>query len=240
MTNRAISYPRETDLRQNAVAETAQLDVALTFFGIILVFLSLLTFAVKIEQEVPHPTEYRAIEPPLRPVHTPSLAYAVPFYRFLILDEFGLFALDTAPIAEEIRASTLDVDDFAKTLKTPDDVMYGSVSLEPLDISGFQMQLDVANLHGAGLLKPLVVAKAPTNRGGADYDRFIDNALRLAKQMNPGFAVLNYTEELSGLADTLTGLLLANGWKIKSQPLRADKLSLQRHPDYFILTDYFR
>jgi len=225
--------------KQKAAGETAQLDVVLTFFGIILVFLSLLTFAIKTEQEDPVPTDYRAIEPLTHPVHTPSLAYAVPFYHFLLLDEQGLFTLDLTPIAHEIRASTLDISSFGKTLQTPFGIIYGTVSLQSLDISGFWMQLDVERLHETELLQPLVAARITPNRK-IDYRVFLDAVTQLKEQESPGFAMLYYANDQGALADTVVGLFLEQGWRIKAQPLRDGKILLQRHPDYFVLTDYFR
>nr|VFK12877.1 MAG: hypothetical protein BECKLPF1236B_GA0070989_10416 [Candidatus Kentron sp. LPFa] len=219
--------------------ETAQLDVVLAFFGIILVFLSLLTFSIKIDQEIPYQTEYLAVEPSTRPMHTPSLAYVVPFYRLLLLDESGLFTLELAPIAEEIRNSTLGADDFGKTLRTSEGVDYGNVSLQRLDVSGFWMQLDAERLHETDLLQPLIPEKARAEER-MDDDEFLGDAAQLAERMTPGFVMLNYAEDQGELAHRLVGLLLEKGWKIKAQPLRDGKISLQRHPDYFVLTDYFR
>nr|VFJ44628.1 MAG: hypothetical protein BECKFM1743C_GA0114222_100145 [Candidatus Kentron sp. FM]VFJ53491.1 MAG: hypothetical protein BECKFM1743A_GA0114220_101155 [Candidatus Kentron sp. FM]VFK06338.1 MAG: hypothetical protein BECKFM1743B_GA0114221_1001413 [Candidatus Kentron sp. FM] len=224
---------------QKAAGETAQLDVVLTFFGIILVFLSLLTFAVKTEQEDPVPTDYRAIEAPTHPVHTPSLAYVVPFYRFLLLDEQGLFTLDLTPIAHEVRASELDVDSFGRTLYTSSGAAYGMVSLQSLDISGFWMQLDAEKLHGTDLLQPLMTARTRPDQE-MDYRALLDAVAQREEQGSAGFAMLHYAEGQGALADTIVGLLLEQGWRIKAQPLRDGKILLQRHPDYFVLTDYFR
>lgn len=225
---------------QETAGATAQLDVMLTFFGIILVFLSLLTFAVTNQQEEPRPTDYRAIEPPIRAVHTPALAYAVPFYDFLLLDERGLFELDLGPVAAQLLDSSLRPTSFGKSLRTASGLVYGTLALEPLDLSGFWMQLDAEALHHTELLRPLIPIQGPVT-GDADPGRALLSAARqLAGRDTPGYAMLHYADGQEPLADSLVSLLVGYGWRLRAQPLRDGKIILRRHPDYFVLTDYFR
>lgn len=217
----------------------AQLDIVVSFFGIILVFLSLLTFAVQREQDEPVPTRYLPIEPKTRAVHSPRLAYSVPFYRFLLLDAHGLFELDMQPIAEALLASDLSAEDFGISLQDPQGRVYGTLALEPTDVSGFWLQLDAVALHSSGLLQPLLTPPAGETAPAAAW--LLDAVAQLEQPARPGHALIHVAaDQAPAAADALVAALVARGWKVKARPMDEGKIVLQRHPDYFVLTDYFR
>jgi hypothetical protein len=213
---------------------TAQVDVVLTFFGIILIFLSLLAFSIRPQESEPTPTDFRAVEPQTRTVHSPRLAYSVPFYTFLILDDGGLARLNLAPLADRLLASDLDPSSFGMTLKATDGTVYGTLALASADPSSFWLQLDVAGLRKTALLEPLISGSV------ADSEGLMEQAQALAGKESPGHVMLEYSDSQQGTAQRLMALFLDAGWMMSMESLHGNKLTIRRSPEYFVSTSYFR
>lgn len=213
---------------------SAQMDLVLGFFGIILVFLSLLTYSIEADLPQRIQSDFRESEPRSFPVHSPRLSYSVPYYHFLVLDAEGLARLDLEPVAQRLVDSDLTSGRFGLTLATETGRPYGTLSLYGEDLGGFRLDLDAAALGETPLRQPLI------SLSEGEPDAFLAAARSIVASESPGVALLKYASAQGALADGLVGIYLNAGWMISAEVINDGRIVIRKHPDDLALTNYFR